>query len=98
MILLGKETDEDWGDGKNPIQCQAVRKLTGSQPEKISRMAREKSFDLLKKVLPVRIKSEEGIIEISLKHTVRTIHRAISDGIEDMVSAADVVGCPWTRL
>jgi hypothetical protein len=61
-------------------------------------MAREKRFDLLKKIFPVGIKGKEGIVEIPLKHTVRTIHRAVGDGIDYVVSAADVTGCPWTRL
>jgi hypothetical protein len=61
-------------------------------------MAREKRFDLLKKIFPVGIKGKEGIVKIPLKYTVRTIHRAVGDGIDDVVSAADVTGCPWTRL
>jgi hypothetical protein len=61
-------------------------------------MARKKSFDLLKKIFPVGIKGEKGIIEIPLKHTVGTIHRAVRNGIDDVVSAADVIGCSRTRL
>jgi hypothetical protein len=98
MIPLGKERDKDWGDGKDRIQRQAVRKLAGPQPEKGLRMARKKSFDLLKKILPVGIKGEKGIIEIPLKHAIRAIHWAVGDGIDDMVSATDVVGCSRTGL
>ena len=98
MIPLGKERDKDWGDGKDRIQRQAVRKLAGPQPEKGLGTAREKSFDLLKKILPVGIKGEKGIIEIPLKHAIRAIHWAVGDGIDDVVSAADVTGCPRARL
>jgi hypothetical protein len=98
MIPLCKERDKDWGDGKDRIQRQAVRKLAGPQPEKGLRMAREKSFDLLKKILPVGIKGEKGIIEIPLEHAIRAIHRTVGDRIDDVVSATDVTGCPRARF
>jgi hypothetical protein len=61
-------------------------------------MTREKRFDLLKEAFPVGIKGDQGIIEIPLKHTVRTIHRAVGDDINHMVSTADMVGCSRTTL
>jgi hypothetical protein len=61
-------------------------------------MTREERFDLLKEVCPVGVKREQGIVEISLKHTVRTIHRAVAEDIDHVVPTADMIGCSWARF
>jgi hypothetical protein len=62
------------------------------------RIAGKEVIDLLKKVIPVGIKGEKGIIEVPLKNTIGTIHRTIGDRIDHMVTAADMLGGPRTGL
>jgi hypothetical protein len=57
---------------------------------------REESIDLLKQGIPIRVKGEKWIIEVPLKDTVGTIHRAIGNGIDHIVSTTDMIGSPWT--
>jgi hypothetical protein len=52
----------------------------------------------LKKVIPVGVKGEKGIIEIPLKDAVGAIHWAIGDGINHMIPAADMMGGSRTGL
>jgi hypothetical protein len=52
----------------------------------------------LKKVVPVGVKVDEWIIEVSLKNAVGTIHWAIGDGIDHIISATDVIGGSRTGL
>jgi hypothetical protein len=59
---------------------------------------RGKGIYFLKKVIPVGVKGEKRIIEVPLKNTVRAIHRAIRDGIDHIVAAADMSGSPWAGL
>ena len=61
-------------------------------------ITRKESFYLLEKVIPVGIKVEKWIIEISLKHAVRAIHRAIANGVDHIVTAADMIGSSRTGL
>jgi len=51
-----------------------------------------------KKVIPVGIEGEKWIIQVSLKDTVGTIHRAIGNGIDHIVPAADMIGSSRTGL
>jgi len=53
-------------------------------------------IDFSKKVIPVGIEGEKWIIQVSLKDTVGAIHRAIGNGIDHIVPAADMVGGPRT--
>jgi hypothetical protein len=59
---------------------------------------RKELIDLLEKVIPIGVKGEEGVVEVSLEDTVRAIHRAIRDGIDHIVPTTDVIGSPWTGL
>jgi hypothetical protein len=59
---------------------------------------REESIYLLKKVIPISVKGEKWIIEVSLEDTVGAIQRAIRHGIDHMVPATDMIGSPWARL
>jgi hypothetical protein len=45
----------------------------------------------LKKIIPVGVKGEKGIIEIPLENTVGAIHWTIGNRVDDMVSAANMV-------
>jgi hypothetical protein len=56
---------------------------------------REESLYLLKEIIPVGIEGEKWIIEISLKDTVGAIHRAIGNGVDHIVPAADMIGSSW---
>jgi hypothetical protein len=55
-------------------------------------IARQETFDLLKKVIPVGVKGEERVIEIPLKHTVGTVHGTIGDAIDYIITAAEMIG------
>jgi hypothetical protein len=61
-------------------------------------IARKEGIDLLKKVIPVGVKGEKGIIEIPLQDAVGAIHWAIGDGINHMIPAADMMGGSRTGL
>jgi hypothetical protein len=58
-------------------------------------MTREKSFDLLKKILPVGIKCEKRIIEIPLENTIGAIHWTTGYRVDHMVSAANMKRSSW---
>jgi len=53
-------------------------------------MFQKEKVYFLNQFIPVGIKSEERVIQIPLKNTVRAIHRTIGDGIDDMVPATDM--------
>jgi len=59
---------------------------------------RKECIYFLKKVLPIGVKGEKRIIKVSLEDAVGAIQWAICDGIDHMVSAADMVGSPRTGL
>jgi len=61
-------------------------------------IGREERIYLLKEVIPIGVKSEEGVVEVSLKDTVRAIHRTIRDGIDHVVPTTDMIGSSWTGL
>ena len=78
------------------FQGQAIGEFPCSQPKEGLTIAGEKGVYFLKKIIPVGVKGEEWIIKISLKDAVGAIHRAIGDGVDYMVPAADMVGGSWT--
>ena len=61
-------------------------------------ITREKTIYLFKQVVPVGVKSQKRIVQISLQDAVGTIHRTIGDGIDHVVPAADMIGRSGTGL
>jgi hypothetical protein len=58
----------------------------------------KESLYLLKEVIPIGIEGEKRIIEISLKNTIGTIHWTVGDGIDHIITTADMLRGPWTGL
>ncbi len=52
----------------------------------------KKGLDLLEEIIPIGVKGQERIVEVSLKDTVGAIHRAVGQGIDHMISATDMMG------
>ena len=52
--------------------------------------SRKKVIDLLEEFIPIGVKGQEGIVEVSLQDTIRAIHRAVGQGIDHMISATDM--------
>ena len=54
------------------------------------------SLYLLNQVIPIGVKIEKWIVKVFLEDTIRAIHRAIGDGVDHIVTAADMVGSSGT--
>ena len=50
----------------------------------------------LEKLIPIGVKGQEGIVEVSLQNAIGAIHRAIGHGIDDVIPATDMVGSSGT--
>jgi hypothetical protein len=98
VVSLAKEGDENLRKGEDRIQSQAVGKLSRTYSQKGLGMASKKGLYLFEKIIPVRIEGKKGIIEIPLKHTIGAIHWTVRDGIDHMISAADMARRPRTGL
>jgi hypothetical protein len=85
----------EWNDG---IEGKTVRELTCSQPETGLGVISEKIIHLMQKFIPVGGEREEWIVEVSLEDAVRAIHGTVADGVDHIIPAADVIGCPGAGL
>ena len=92
---MSKKRDEYLRNREDGIQGQAVRELSCSQPKERPEITRKEGIYLLQQIIPVGVKGEKGIVEITLKNAVGTIHWTIGHGIDDMVSAANMAGGSW---
>ena len=56
----------------------------------------KKGFYLLQKLIPIGVEGQERVVEVPLKDAVGAIHRTVGQGINDVISATDVVGSSRT--
>jgi hypothetical protein len=57
-------------------------------------VASQKKIYFIQEIIPVGVKGKERVVEVSLEDAIGAIHRAVADGVDHIIPAADVVGCP----
>jgi hypothetical protein len=85
----------EWNDG---IEGKTVREFTRSQPERSVWVISQKIIYFIKEFIPVGSEGEERVVEVSLEDAVGAIHGTIADGVDHIIPAADVIGCPGAGL